>query len=342
VHNIITKSKDVTLLEILDRVLDKGVVISGDAVISVADVDLIYLGLKGFAQFSGDHGTAKGGTNYRPHAGASVTMRLYTYGIIDFSNQINEPIYGLEGARVYNIPYCDIGAVVSEFTEPIQNMTKGSVLAHEEVVERLMERFTVLPVRFHTVLDGRDGVVSLMQSHYKDFRNNLDRLRNKVEFGIKVIWPSDKIKEHIINTCKKSNQKASIPDGTSNKRFIRKKFEEYKIDEEFQKKANKFIKVMDIFFSKFAAEKKLKKLKTENLLLDAVYLVEKDKQGDFKEAFEHIKNPHASFKFLFSGPWPPYNFVILPKKSDLLKDSMQEDLFDKVIQQRDLVGADKI
>jgi len=44
--DVVTKSRDVTLLEILDRVLDKGVVISGDAVISVADVDLIYLGLK--------------------------------------------------------------------------------------------------------------------------------------------------------------------------------------------------------------------------------------------------------------------------------------------------------
>jgi hypothetical protein len=44
--NVLTKSKDVTLLEVLDRVLDKGVVISGDIVISVADVDLIYLGLR--------------------------------------------------------------------------------------------------------------------------------------------------------------------------------------------------------------------------------------------------------------------------------------------------------
>ena len=44
--NEITKSRDVTLLEVLDRVLDKGVVISGDIVISVADVDLIYVGLK--------------------------------------------------------------------------------------------------------------------------------------------------------------------------------------------------------------------------------------------------------------------------------------------------------
>ena len=40
--DIITKSKDVTLLEVLDRALDKGVVVSGDIVISVADVDLIY------------------------------------------------------------------------------------------------------------------------------------------------------------------------------------------------------------------------------------------------------------------------------------------------------------
>ena len=40
------KRQEVTLLEILDRVLDKGVVISGDIVISVADVDLVYLGLR--------------------------------------------------------------------------------------------------------------------------------------------------------------------------------------------------------------------------------------------------------------------------------------------------------
>jgi len=45
-HNVAIKSKEVTLLEVLDRVLNKGVVVSGDIVISVADIDLIYLGLK--------------------------------------------------------------------------------------------------------------------------------------------------------------------------------------------------------------------------------------------------------------------------------------------------------
>jgi len=36
----------VTLLELVDRVLNGGVVLSGDITLSVADVDLVYLGLR--------------------------------------------------------------------------------------------------------------------------------------------------------------------------------------------------------------------------------------------------------------------------------------------------------
>jgi len=36
----------ISLCEVLDRVLNKGVVVTGDVTISVADIDLIYLGLQ--------------------------------------------------------------------------------------------------------------------------------------------------------------------------------------------------------------------------------------------------------------------------------------------------------
>lgn len=39
-------NNQITILDILDRVLTKGVVISGQMVISVADIDLIYLDLR--------------------------------------------------------------------------------------------------------------------------------------------------------------------------------------------------------------------------------------------------------------------------------------------------------
>jgi gas vesicle structural protein len=40
------EQREVTLLELVDRLLDSGVVLSGDITISVADVDLIVLGLR--------------------------------------------------------------------------------------------------------------------------------------------------------------------------------------------------------------------------------------------------------------------------------------------------------
>ena len=40
------KNDNVTLVDVLDKVLEKGVVINGDIMIRVADVDLVYLGLR--------------------------------------------------------------------------------------------------------------------------------------------------------------------------------------------------------------------------------------------------------------------------------------------------------
>jgi hypothetical protein len=38
-------AEDASLLELVDRLLNKGVVLAGEATISVAGIDLIYLGL---------------------------------------------------------------------------------------------------------------------------------------------------------------------------------------------------------------------------------------------------------------------------------------------------------
>ncbi len=44
--NKLAKAESVSLCEALDRVLHKGVVVRGDIMLSVAGVDLVYLGLQ--------------------------------------------------------------------------------------------------------------------------------------------------------------------------------------------------------------------------------------------------------------------------------------------------------
>lgn len=45
-HRPAVGSRDVTLLELLDRLIDNGVVLHGDITLAVADIDLIYVGLR--------------------------------------------------------------------------------------------------------------------------------------------------------------------------------------------------------------------------------------------------------------------------------------------------------
>jgi gas vesicle structural protein len=45
-RDVTTLEQQVTLVELVDRVLNAGVVISGDITLSVADVDLVYVGLR--------------------------------------------------------------------------------------------------------------------------------------------------------------------------------------------------------------------------------------------------------------------------------------------------------
>lgn len=45
-HRPAAGARDVTLIELVDRLVDKGVVLHGDITLAVADIDLIYVGLR--------------------------------------------------------------------------------------------------------------------------------------------------------------------------------------------------------------------------------------------------------------------------------------------------------
>jgi hypothetical protein len=59
----IPSQREVSLVEVLDRALGAGVVITGDVTISLADIDLVYLNLR---VLLGSVGTIKGERRYDP------------------------------------------------------------------------------------------------------------------------------------------------------------------------------------------------------------------------------------------------------------------------------------
>jgi len=241
-------------------------------------------------------------------------VALYTYAIIDSNRGMDEPLRGIDEGPVYTIPYRDAGIVVSDLDSQVQIKTDESILKHEEVVEALMDKFTVLPMRLYTVFSKKEDMLLKVKDYYDDFIENLDRVRDKCEFGIKVIWAGNVIKDRIINAHK--NESSPAEPEQSGAKFMKEKFEKYKIDKEFEEEADRCISIVDGFLNRYVSEKKLEKLKTDNLLLSAAYLVDKEKIGDFKEAFEKLRSSDGDLKYMLSGPWPVYNFITLTHSVD--------------------------
>ncbi|MCX6340084.1 MAG: GvpL/GvpF family gas vesicle protein [Candidatus Aureabacteria bacterium] len=234
---------------------------------------------------------------------------IYTYCVIDSGDKLKGRIKGLDGAIIYNIPHRDIGLISSEIGRGITDTGKTDVLRHEEVVEREMGNYVVLPMRFNTVFNTRDDAVCILKKHYGEFKENINRLRDKVEFGVRVIWPGEVIKENIAHAHKGSTAGSGASGDTPAKRYMKEKLAEHEIEKAFEKEAEQHILALESVLKDCISEKKVEKLKSCDLLLDANYLVKKGAAGDFREAFEHFKKEHSDFKYLFSGPWPPYNFV---------------------------------
>src|SRR5881394_4175552 len=130
----------------------------------------------------------------------------YVYCIIrnDRSREFGE--IGIGGAaRVYTVSHNDLAAVVSDTPIVIYDPTRENVLAHEFVNETVMREFTVIPMSFGTVFRSEDDVTELLRSTYQAFSDVLDKMQDKIEFGLKVLWEREKV----VSTLEKQNDEIS-------------------------------------------------------------------------------------------------------------------------------------
>ena len=157
----------------------------------------------------------------------------------------------------------------------------------------------------------------MMVEHVTEFRENLARLRHKVEFSLKVLWPAEAVQREILGALPPDKPGGHGLSNSAAGQYMAERFSAFRINQLMETEADRRIAEIDGRFNCWAVEKKLERLLTPNLLLKAVYLVEADRQDDFKKAYAQIRRDAGDLRYLFSGPWPPYNFVRMEKKSAL-------------------------
>ena len=235
----------------------------------------------------------------------------YVYCII----QTTEPLrfgrigIGNEPADVHTVNYKDIAAVVSDTPLEVYDPTRENVLAHERVNEAVMRSYTVLPMSFSTVFKTREDIIELLRTAYDAFHDVLTKMQDKLEFGLKVLWEPELIIREIEkddDNLRLLRQQISHQKGSTY--FARMQYGRL-VDSLLQERSEQIVSEIFTSLGAVSVASRANKPIGDKMILNAAFLVSRDRESDFDAKVKEIDAKYESLMFKYTGPWPPYNFV---------------------------------
>jgi hypothetical protein len=235
----------------------------------------------------------------------------YVYCIVRSDQPLNFGPIGIgdEPSPVYTVRCDDLSAIVSDAPLGVLDPTRDNVLAHQRVNETVMRDHTVLPMSFGTVFKTRDDVTTFLKSAYRAFSDVLDKMENKLEFGLKVLWDRDavirEIEEDDEDIHRLKNEIAAQKGSTY---FARMQYGRL-IDGALQAKSERYVgEIFDRLRDVSVAARANKPI-GDRMILNAAFLVTRDTEEEFDARVKELGASNDKLTFKYTGPWPPYNFV---------------------------------
>ena len=234
-------------------------------------------------------------------------MSKCIYAVLDYNKKSAIDLKGLDGTGIYSLPYKGISAAVSDMKRDRLKVDNETAAGYARIVEGLMEMHTVLPLRFGTLVKDDSEVAGVLEKYYERFVNNLKLVKGKLEYGLKALLDAEKTTA--LNEAEDRAGFEQLKGNSPYKKYLIEKLKEHKAGQALIKKADGIIEGVHRPLKELSFLSKFRKMATERIILDAVYLVEAEKKDIFIERFKEIKKKYRDVEFLFTGPWPPYNFI---------------------------------
>jgi Gas vesicle synthesis protein GvpL/GvpF len=241
----------------------------------------------------------------------------YVYCIIHSDRQREFGTIGIGGGqRVYTVAHRDLAAVVSDTPIVIYDPTRENVLAHEFVNETVMREHTVIPMSFGTVFRSEDDVSELLRSTYQAFTDVLDKMKDKIEFGLKVLWDREKV---IANIERENDEirrlKDEISRHTASSTYFARMQLGRLIEGALEEMSMRYVSDIHEALKPSAVASRSNKPIGDRMILNAAFLVDRSAERAFDERVKDTSFRYEDLlTFKYSGPWPPYNFVNIKLK----------------------------
>jgi hypothetical protein len=252
----------------------------------------------------------------------------YVYCIIKTEEPLSFGPLGIgsEPTGVHTVNFRDIAAVVSTTPMVVLDPTRENVLGHQRVNETVMQRHTVIPMSFGTVFKTDEDIVELLRSAYDAFTDVLNKMQDKLEFGLKVLWDRDQILRDIEEEeedIRQLKEQISLERGSTY--FARMQYGRL-IDAALQARSERYVAEIFQALHDVCVASRSNKPIGDRMIMNAAFLVARDLEQALDARVKDIGQRYDRLTFKYTGPWPPYNFVNIRLK---LEKAPEGDAFRK-------------
>jgi hypothetical protein len=214
---------------------------------------------------------------------------IYAYGICEPA--VAEPTLhrrGLGGATLRALERNGLAAVYSRHRSLRPRPIPELVFAHERVVEAIMARGAVLPLRFGTQLEREEQLAAVLAARRDELLRSLERVRGKAELGLRMIPERPNPDSRAIGPTGRGYLLARV---------------------RAHRRTQQAIRELHVPLAALSVASRVREPPRPPALLVASYLVDSNHVATFRLRAEQLAQRQAPMRVMVTGPWPPYSFA---------------------------------
>ena len=249
----------------------------------------------------------------------------YLYGIINSNGNQNfcldSPPAGEAGDEISFIAYQDIAAVVSDselidFSGLSNEKLARGLLKHQQVIEKVMNDNTIIPMRLGTYASNEEEVRSILSKSQATAQKVFELINNKIEIDLVATWSDfsaiikDVVEDKEIKEFKESL--LSKPNGVTVDDQAKIG---YMISNALIKKREGVSLQIQAELKGSCADFKLHEVMDDKMVCNIAFLVDRCRQGEFEHKIDELNTSfNDQLNFRCVGPLPAYSFYTLEIK----------------------------
>jgi hypothetical protein len=243
-------------------------------------------------------------------------QNVWVYGVVPAGAALKELERRADRLpEVWIVETGDLGAIVGNALNGDETATRNQALAHARVLEAAVVDTPVVPFRFGIMVPGdREVGTDLLQAFHDELGQFLKKVEDRLQMTLKVYYHEDVVLRETIERepeiARLREKTRKDPEGANRDQHVR--LGELVGTAIQQRRERDSADILERL-KPVSVGAVVEGLEKEFMVLNAPFLLERDRRQEFEEAVEEevARERRERMRFRLLGPMPTYNFIAM-------------------------------